>query len=80
MIIVARAVKDMYVQCSLVVRNHGAIGFAASDTCKVHATSAVEMANGDRMYRCEKHRGIRRLETGPAWETVNVEDPEWADA
>ncbi len=30
----------------------------ASDTCRAHATSAVDVGNGHQMWRCEAHRGL----------------------
>lgn len=57
-------IKDLYVKCALQVRNHGEPGIAMSDCCGGMATSAVVMDNGHRMWRCEAHKGIRRIETG----------------
>lgn len=52
-------VSDLHVKCSLQVRNIGKQGHAASDNCNDHATSAVEMPNGDREWRCSRHQGQR---------------------
>lgn len=58
-------IRDMYVECSLQVRNHHKQGVAMSDCCRQLATTAVVMEDGKQMWRCGKHRGIRRLEVGP---------------
>jgi hypothetical protein len=49
-------VFDLFVNCSFPKRPDV---LAASDTCQDQATSAVEMANGDLMWRCPRHRGFR---------------------
>lgn len=64
------AVTDMFVECSLQVRNFEARGIAMSDCCREHATSVVEMENGNQMFRCEEHKGIRRLQKGPVRLTI----------
>lgn len=64
------AVTDMFVECSLQVRNFEARGIAMSDCCRAPATSVVEMENGNQMFRCEEHKGIRRLQKGPVRLTI----------
>ncbi len=54
----------MYVQCSLQVKNFDRGGMAMSDCCRGTAHSAVELANGNRMYRCTAHEGLRDIRTG----------------
>lgn len=68
------AVRELDVKCSLRMRNHDSWGWAASDNCNRPATSAVEMPDGSRMWRCTKHEGVRSMQTGPIWETVRVRD------
>lgn len=75
---ISKLVSEMGVRCSLVTADGAEArqrsgGAAASDTCLGHATTAVEMPNGNRMYRCDEHRGMRSVEYGPVWETVWVE-------
>lgn len=70
-VVVNKAVVELFVGCSLPQRPDA---IAASDNCNAPATTVVEMANGNLMYRCEAHRGIRRIEVGPVRETVPVEE------
>lgn len=69
-----KSVHEMYVHCSLQVRNFDAVGVALSDCCQEHATSVVDMGDGRLMYRCERHRGVRRMERGTSRSTVMVEE------
>jgi hypothetical protein len=51
-------VADLYVQCSLQVRNFHERGVAMSDCCQVSAMFAVEDPKGMFRYRCPDHRCI----------------------
>ena len=64
----AQAIVDLHVKCSLRVRNLGAPGFAASDCCGHPGVSAVQMPDGDFMWRCgdPDHEGLRWLHDDPA--------------
>jgi hypothetical protein len=53
---VHQRVADLNVECSLV---------ANYSRCARPADSAVEMSNGNKMWRCVFHRGMRTVETGP---------------
>lgn len=69
-------VADRYVQCMypLVKRAQ-----AASDCCRQHATTTVELPNGVHSYRCRQHRGlIKGNVRGPVSETtlVHVDVPD----
>lgn len=56
------AVADMYVQCSLQTHNFYEPGFAMSDCCRRPATSAVVFSDdGRKMWRCDEHKGVRRI-------------------
>lgn len=70
---VLRTVHKMFERCSFRVRNLDQPGFAVSDCCGGHATSAV--VDGDvRMYRCEQHRGmIDHTRTGATVTAVYVQ-------
>lgn len=48
-------VADMFAECSFQMRKDA---IAMSDCCRNIASSAVEMPNGARHYRCTKHRGL----------------------
>lgn len=65
-------VKDLYVQCSLQVRNFNEPGFCMSDCCGKHATSVVVMGDNSRMFRCGEHEAVRRIETGPVEVNVRI--------
>jgi hypothetical protein len=64
----AKTIAELYVNCSLQLINFDRPGLAASDTCQQPATSAVELPNGNIMWRCPRHEGMRTLtpgDTGP---------------
>lgn len=67
-----KRVRDLYVGCSLKVRNLDEPGFALSDCCQRHAISVVVMEGGERMYRCDVHEGIRRIVRGPVETNVRI--------
>lgn len=69
-----KRVSELHVQCSLQVRNFEKQGVAMSDCCRKPANTAVSMADGKKMWRCQEHYGVRRLETGPAVTYVMLED------
>jgi hypothetical protein len=48
-------VRNLSKQCSWAPVGRTVV--AASDTCRQHATSAVETPEGNRLYRCEQHKG-----------------------
>lgn len=76
-VLVTREVYYLYVGCSLDMRDwqqRKRGGFAMSDACCKHATTAVETDSGDKLYRCDEHRGIVSIITGPVWETVQVQE------
>jgi hypothetical protein len=66
-----RRVADLFVQCSLQVRNLDTGYVAMSDCCRAPANSAVVMDNGRQMWRCDTHRGIRAV--GPSVTLVELE-------
>lgn len=61
---VLKDVIDMYVTCSLKMMNFNSAVTCASDCCGNFANSAVEMRNGQLMWRCRGHQGIRDFQTG----------------
>jgi hypothetical protein len=65
-------VIDLHVHCSLQVRNFDAVGVAMSDCCGLPANSAVVMKDGKQMWRCNPHKGIRRMETGQVKYAVRI--------
>lgn len=58
----ARAIVDLFVGCSLRLRNLDQPGFAASDACGRGADTGVVMENGGVMWRCMEHRGMRTIQ------------------
>lgn len=66
------AVVDLYVECSLRVRNFESHGLCMSDCCGKTATTAVQTRDGHSLYRCPEHKGIITLQKGPIVETVPV--------
>ena len=69
---VRKPVTSLYVKCSMPLRKDAV---ALSDMCGRSADTAVEMPNGDFMFRCQMHRGVIGLHTaipGPVHETVPV--------
>jgi hypothetical protein len=70
-------VKDLFLKCSLQMRNFYKEGKAASDCCQAPATTAVRMASGVMSYRCNFHRGMRQIyphvEMGDVWYTITEE-------
>lgn len=66
------SVADLHVQCSLRVRNFEQPGFAMSDCCGKPAVSAVEDAQGRKLWRCLAHQGILVLQHGPIHQLVEV--------
>lgn len=71
---VTKYVKDLYVNCSLQVRNFDKQGVTMSDCCGRHATSAVLMEDDAKMWRCREHAGIRVLRTGQILLAVEIND------
>lgn len=67
----ARTVASLFVNCSLRLRNFDSPGFAASDTCQQPADSGVELASGNIMWRCLRHRGMRTLQPGDLGKVVS---------
>lgn len=59
-----KAITDMYVNCSLQVRNFDGPAVCMSDCCGRHATAAVVMEDGKKMWRCSEHSSIRRTRYG----------------
>lgn len=62
------SIADMYVQCSLQLRNFDRPGVAMSDCCSRPANTGVLLSDGKIMWRCIVHEGerdIRSLELGP---------------
>lgn len=57
----AKPISVLFVNCSLRLRNFGQPGAAASDNCNHLADSGVELDNGNIMWRCARHRGIRSI-------------------
>lgn len=69
--LVERDIRDLYVRCSLQVRNHGAPGAAASDNCGRPATSGVvDPETKNVSYRCVTHEGF--LSDGSPGEVVTT--------
>lgn len=60
----AHPIGTLFVNCSLRLRNFDQPGLAASDTCQAPADTAVEMDNGNLMWRCPVHRSMRTM-SGP---------------
>lgn len=60
----AKPIADLFVNCSLQLRNFDRPGLAASDTCQQPADTAVELPSGNIMWRCPRHRGMRTLTIG----------------
>lgn len=54
-------VAALYKSCSFPMRHDPK---AASDTCQSPAISAVQMSNGDQMWRCGFHEGLRDRKGG----------------
>ena len=52
------AVKDMFVQCSLPIKNFRSPGLAMSDCCEAPALFAVKFSNGAYMFRCDEHKNV----------------------
>lgn len=57
-------VSDLYVQCALKMRHLNDPATAMSDCCRLPASTAVEMENGRKMWRCTFHAGVRDYVTG----------------
>jgi hypothetical protein len=75
-------VADLFVECSLRVRNFDSVGLCMSDCCGKPANSAVRTSDNHYLYRCVQHQGIVQMQRGPivAKVPVKVDCPEELDA
>ena len=69
-----KPISGLGYRCSLRVRNFNEPGHAMSDCCGTLATSAVVMENGNKMWRCPIHRGVRYMETGPVVTMISIKE------
>ncbi len=66
------AVANLYMQCTLRVRNLDSPGWAASDNCGMLASTAVRMPDDYLYWRCGAHEGIVSAVFGEVVREVKV--------